>query len=155
MIVQDINSKNINVFYEENQAEITTCYLEDTEQINFTNHLRHNHPELVYFHPINEGLVPVHYRAKQRQKGMLAGASDIIILNANRHFNFLTIELKRESKKLSSTISTAQIEFLKNCEQANGFACVAYGYKAALFVVEQYIKDNLTFVRDKASITLC
>lgn len=145
MIIQKLNRSGINVFCLDNQAELKDCQSEDAEQIQFTIDIKYKYPELLYFHPVNEGKGNVQYGDKKNKKGLLKGVSDIVILTPSRHYNFLAIELKRE-KVSKSSISKEQKEFIARAKKNGGFACVAYGAEAATFVVEQYIDNCLTFV---------
>ena len=137
--------KGLNIFHLENEKELKDCPIEDVEQMQFTADLKYNYPELLYFHPVNEGAIPVHYRVKQTRKGLLKGASDIIILSPSNHYNYLVIELKRQNVRKSTPPSKEQAAFLNNAKENGGFACVAYGAKAAMFVVEQYAGNNLSY----------
>lgn len=137
--------KGLNIFHLENEKELKDCPVEDVEQMQFTADLKYNYPELLYFHPVNEGAIPVQYRVKQARKGLLKGASDIIILTPNRHYHYLVIELKRQNVRKSTPPSKEQIKFLDRAKLNGAFACVAYGSKAAIYVIEQYLNDNLSY----------
>jgi hypothetical protein len=145
MIIQKKNKAGLDIFYLENQTQLKNCQSEDVEQMQFTFDLRYNYPDLLYLHPVNEGNIPVNYRDKLLKKGLLPGASDIIILKPNKHFSYLVIELKRQCVS-KSKISQNQKEFLESVKNQGGFACVAYGASAAVFIVEEYLNNCLTFV---------
>ena len=144
MVIQKLNRKGLECFQFENQSKLKLCRSEDAEQIQFTTNIRYHYPDLLYFHTVNEGKVSAHYRAKQIRKGLLSGVSDIMILKPNGHYSFLAIELKKEIVS-KCQVSKEQVTFIEDCKANGGFACVAYGAQAAMFVVKEYLNDNLSY----------
>lgn len=114
---------------------------EDIEQINLVAHCRELYPEQfgLMLHPVNESNVPVNYRVKLTKCGILKGASDWLVLWPSNGKPYLAIELKR-TRKRDSVISEDQVNFLISAESVGAEACVCYGYKSALHVIEKYLK---------------
>ena len=84
----------------------------------------------------NEGKRTHAQTQRQKAEGMVTGASDIFI-HGNPSF---ACEMKSLSK--TSKVSDSQIAFLTAVDSLNGFACVAYGYKAALLAVGDWLIEQ-------------
>lgn len=139
MITKKHNRAGI-LCYWDTEAQNTKSRLEEYEQIDLVSHFRHRWPGpgKLSFHPINESKSAPQYRAKLNKAGILKGASDWIILYPAGFHPYMVLELKRANKKEAATISQEQKEFLLAAESVTAFACVAYGYKAALVAIEEY-----------------
>ena len=111
---------------------------ESAEMITFFNQLKKNHPDAakVATHIRNEGRRSHAQTQKQKAEGMVVGASDIFIHGCPS----FACEMKSKSK--TSKISEQQIEFLTAVDSSGGFACVAYGYEAALVAVKDWQNEQ-------------
>lgn len=77
---------------------------------------------------------------KQKMKGaFVPGASDVIVIG----FPTLVMELKRVDH-MQSDIEQDQIDFLVASQNADAWACVALGYKAALQFAREWVDENYT-----------
>ena len=56
---------------------------------------------VLWCHVTNEGMIPVHYRAKLKRKGLKKGVPDILIFEPNKEYKGLAIELKAGYNKPS------------------------------------------------------
>lgn len=117
------------------------CNLEDTDQIAFTCWFDYNFPHYstLYFHVVNENMMPVQGRAKARKKGLKKGVSDIIILLARGRYSGLIIELKRKVKS-KSKVSIEQENFLYEVNEQGFYCAVCYGLDEAKRCVQDYLK---------------
>jgi hypothetical protein len=142
MIKSQRNKNNILCYWDEalNASKVKSP-LEHIEQINLVAHCRQRWPKEfnLMLHVPNESNVPVQYRNKLSKCGLLPGASDWLILWPSNGKPYMVLELKR-SRKRDSSVSQDQVDFLLNAEHVGAFACVAYGYKAALKSIEEYLK---------------
>ncbi|QDH45791.1 putative nuclease containing VRR-NUC domain [Pantoea phage vB_PagM_PSKM] len=112
---------------------------EKIEQVDAVAFTRYNFPGVLFFHPVNEGNIPVQYRSKLVEQGMLAGISDFVILKPSRGFHGALIEMKR-SNKSDSKVSPDQIEILKQARSEGYFTAITYGFdefrKALLYYLD-------------------
>lgn len=106
------------------------CPKERIEQVNFISWARHNYPDVICFHPVNEGDVPVQKRAALKQEGLLVGASDLVILHRAKSYPFAVIEMKRQDPT-KSKLSDDQVKFLVGARQQGAYCAVAYGFESA------------------------
>ena len=108
---------------------------ENAEMITFFNVLREDYPELAVIatHIKNEGKRNINQIGKDKAEGLVTGFPDIVILG-NPAF---CCEMKAKSQ--SSKISDAQKKVLNAASKNGAFACVAYGYKAAIDAVEVWL----------------
>jgi hypothetical protein len=142
LIKSERNKGDILCYWDETlNASKTKSPLEHIEQINLVAHCRRRWPKEfnLMLHVPNESDVPAQYRVKLKKCGILKGASDWLILYPSNGKPYMALELKR-SRKRDSSISQDQVDFLVNAEYVGAFACVAYGYKAALQAIEEYFK---------------
>ena len=112
---------------------------EDNIQIDSFGYAKYNYPDVPCFHVVNEGAIPVQYRAKLKQKGLVSGVSDIMFLKPSRGYHYAVLEMKRATKTLSSAVSDEQVEFLQKCRNEGGFACVCYGVKSFIAALNYYL----------------
>lgn len=144
-ILSNRNKHNILCYWDEQlNAQKVKSPLEHIEQINLVAHSSRRWVEVAEMgmHPVNESDIPVQYRVKLNKCGILKGASDWIILYPAHGRPYMALELKR-SRKRDSSISKDQIEFLLKAESVGAFACVAYGYKAALKAIFDYFTNTI------------
>ena len=142
MIKSARNKQGVLCYWDDKlNASKVKSSLEHIEQQNLVAHCSVKWPKqfLLMFHPINESDVDVRYRVKLAKCGLMKGVSDWLILYPSNGKPYLVIELKR-SRKQDSSIKKEQIDFLLNAEYVGADACVCYGYKAALHVIEEYLK---------------
>lgn len=122
-----------------------SCTLkEDTHQVNCVAWLKHNHPELLFWHTVNEGKKHINSALRDEQSGLLKGVSDFVILSGVCYnYPFSAIELKRTNKSgkaKASPVSKEQKAFLENVRRRGGFAAVAYGLEEFKIAVAEMLK---------------
>ena len=114
---------------------------EDSHQVDCVAWLRHNYPELLFWHTVNEGEKSITAALRDEQAGLLKGVSDFVILiGLNHRYPFAAIELKRTNKSgkgKASPVSDKQREFLRNVRRLGGFAAVAYGSEQFRIAVKE------------------
>ena len=117
---------------------------EDTHQVNCTTFMRVRHPELLFWHTVNEGQKHINAALRDEQAGLLKGVSDFVILSGACYgYPFAAIELKRTNKsgKAKATpVSAEQKAFLKSVRSRGGFAAVAYGEKQFRLAIADMLK---------------
>lgn len=112
------------------------CPTETAEQVTFFNVLRRQYPEIgkIALHIRNEGKRTVQQAMRQKSEGMVTGASDIVVPGCPA----FVCELKR-ADHTQSRWQDGQIEYLEACKNNGAFVCVAFGYKAALEALKEWI----------------
>lgn len=112
---------------------------EHLEQVDAVARTRYRFPEMVFFHPVNEGNIPVQYRSKLTEAGMLKGITDFVILKPSRGFHGALIEMKRANKS-DSKVSPEQVEIMRQCRAEGYFTALTFGaesyWKALLYYLE-------------------
>lgn len=109
---------------------VKACPLEKIDQINSVSWLRHEYPDYLFWHTVNEGSKHKAIAVIDHQIGLLKGVSDFVILiGFGGKYPFAAIELKRQGKAQASTVSKEQREFLAAVRRRGGFAAVAYGFE--------------------------
>lgn len=116
---------------------------ETPEQKNLNSHCSKIWPKLspMMYHIVNEsgGTGSAQYGAQLNKLGRKKGVPDWPVMIPSNGYHGLYVELKR-SRKVDSSTSKEQKEFLLMAESL-GYKCViAYGYKAALKSIEEYLK---------------
>lgn len=108
---------------------------ENAEMVTFFNVLREDFPELAIIstHIKNEGKRTIHQINKDKSEGLITGFPDIVILGCPA----FACEMKSKSK--SSKLSDDQEKVLTAAVNNGAFACVAYGYEAAIDAVRDWI----------------
>ena len=124
----EITDKNEYLEYYGGAAK--SCPTEKIEHINCVSWLKHNYPDYLFFHPVNEGLKHKASAVMDTQMGLIKGVSDFVILiGFGGKYPFAAIELKRQGKAQASPVSKEQREFLAAVRRRGGFAAVAYGFE--------------------------
>lgn len=121
---------------------------EDTHQVDCVAWLRHHHPELLFWHTVNEGQKTMTAALRDEQAGLLKGVSDFIILIGGfwqgvGEYPFAAIELKRTNKSgkgKASPVSDEQRDFLRKVRERGGFAAVAYGQEQFKLAINDLLK---------------
>lgn len=109
---------------------VKACPLERIDQMNSISWLRHEYPDYLFWHTVNEGSKHKASAVIDHQMGLLKGVSDILILiGFGGKYPFAAIELKRHGKAQASPVSKEQREFLAAVRRRGGFAAVAYGFE--------------------------
>lgn len=90
----------------------------------------HWFPDLMIFHPVNEGAIPAQYRDKLLKSGMVPGVSDLVVLKVSGDHPFACFELKRSTKTMAAAFTKEQKDWLRRCDKEGGYAAVCYGAKA-------------------------
>ncbi len=117
------------------------CVTEEIDQINSVSWFRYTYPEYHYlfFHPVNEGKIPVQYRAKLKKCGMLPGMSDCVLLVSSMEYPYALIELKRKDRT-KSKISSDQRAVLNAAADGGAFAAIACGAEEFKKAVADYLQ---------------
>lgn len=109
---------------------VKACPLEKIDQMNSVSWLRHEYPDYVFWHTVNEGSKHKASAVIDQQMGLLKGVSDFVILiGFGGKYPFAAIELKRQGKAQASPVSKEQREFLAAVRRRGGFSAVAYGFE--------------------------
>lgn len=109
---------------------VKACPLEKIDQMNSVSWMRHEYPDYLFWHTVNEGSKHKASAVIDHQMGLLKGVSDILILiGFGGKYPFAAIELKRHGKAQASPVSKEQREFLAAVRRRGGFAAVAYGFE--------------------------
>lgn len=114
------------------------CPTEMSEQITFVNQVRKIEPDTLLFHVKNEGKRTLQQAQLDKANGMQNGTSDIII-PGNPAF---VCELKREDHTLCHW-QDGQQEYLLKAQEEGCFACVAFGWRAAMQAFHDWRKITL------------
>lgn len=121
-------------FYE---SDKDSTQVEDWHQVVSVDWVKYNHPELLFWHTVNEGKKTITAATRDAQAGLLKGVSDFSIVLPNGMF--AAIELKRTNKSgkgKASPVSDEQKEFLRAVRDRGGFAAVAYGFEQFKLAIE-------------------
>ena len=128
-------------FYE---RDPTDTRKEDSHQVDCVAWLRYAHPELLFWHTVNEGQKTITSALRDEQAGLKKGVSDFVILiGVNNRYPFAAIELKRVNKSgkgKASPVSDEQKAFLLDVRQRGGFAAVAYGLNQFKLAIAEMLK---------------
>ena len=120
---------------------VKACPLEKIDQMNGVSWLRHEYPDYLFWHTVNEGSKHKASAVIDHQMGLLKGVSDFVILiGFGGRYPFAAIELKRQGKAQASPVSKEQREFLASVRSRGGFAAVAYGFEQFKIAFEDAIK---------------
>lgn len=114
------------------------CQKEADEQAAFVEYLRtayKNTYGLVVVHIENEGRRTYGQAIYAKKAGQTKGASDILI-PGNPAF---CCELKRKDRT-KSRVRPEQVSYLESAAQLGSFACIAYGYDAAVAAFNDYLR---------------
>lgn len=115
---------------------------EDAEQKSTTAWFKYNYPdyEMSYVHIPNEGTA-THggHRRDNKEKGLLSGAHDIVILAPRGMYGFMTLELKRSDHQ--SKVSEEQIQFSLQTISNGGYSCFAWGFEQAKIAIKEYMEQ--------------
>ena len=95
------------------------------------------HPNLLWWHTPNEGKRSNFERWLAKILGMRAGVSDIVILQPNKSFHGIVMELKVGKNKCTP----AQSKFLQQAQHLQYYACTCYSIDEVINVVNSYCAD--------------
>lgn len=127
-------------FYERDPDSLE---VEDWHQVVSVGWVKYNHPELLFWHTVNEGKKTITAAIRDEQAGLLKGVSDFSIVLPNGMF--AAIELKRTNKSgkgKASPVSGEQKAFLRSVRDRGGFAAVAYGFEQFKIAVEYMLNST-------------
>lgn len=117
---------------------------EDIHQVDCVAWVKYFHPELLFWHSVNEGKKHIASALRDEQAGLLKGVSDFVILiGAGAKYPFAAIELKRTNKSgkgKASPVSEEQRNFLRGVRSRGGFAAVAYGKAQFEMAIAEMLK---------------
>lgn len=108
---------------------------ESAEMVTFFNELRARYPEIARLatHIKNEGKRTMAQAQRDKAEGLVTGFPDVVIVGAPA----FVCEMKSKSK--TSRVSPEQKEILNAMSERGVFACVAYGWEAAMQAVEDWL----------------
>ncbi len=142
--------------------------VEDLEHIKVVNFLKANYPDVVWFHPPNEGERSSFQKYKMSLMGALRGISDFVIAHPKvKDFNEngrvvrqiiycgLFIELKahehnrivQKGKQAGKTVkaigkaSKEQLEVIDRLNKVGYKACVCYGAQEVINIINDYFRN--------------
>ena len=143
MIIKKNTKGILCCWSEELNASKVKSPKEDAEQRQLNGHCSVKWPDLapMMYHIINEsgGMGSSQYGSALNRLGRKKGVPDWPVMIPKNGYHGLYIELKR-SRKRDSSVDKEQVKFLLQAESL-GYKCViCYGYKAALHVIEEYLK---------------
>lgn len=116
---------------------------EVSHQIDCYQWLKHNHPDILAWHSVNENQKSTVTAMIDQQSGLLKGVSDFVILIGYGKYPFAAIELKRANKSgkgAASPVSNEQKAFLSKVRSLGGFAAVCYGFKQFKIAIADLLK---------------
>ncbi len=132
-------------YFQEGQPKTTSklkSRLEKYEQKDLNFHCRYLYPASYdsMFHVVNESGRggSAQYGAELNARGRKSGVPDWIMLVPKNSYHGLLIELKRDFIKDGKPTAN-EINFLKHHEQLGYKVVIAYGYKAALEAIKDYL----------------
>jgi hypothetical protein len=111
---------------------------EDNLHIQVCNYLNYQYPNILYFHPHNEGRRTAYERYKFKLLGAKAGVPDIVILEAKKNYYGLFIELKSEKGKLTDN----QENFIMELRYRNYYAAVCHNFEEAKKIIDWYFEKR-------------
>lgn len=114
---------------------------ESSEQIRFVGRVRHFYPDVVIFAVPNGGGRSPMEATKLKEEGVLAGVSDLVVLEARDGYFGLFIEMKRTK---GGTVSPEQDAFMKKARARGYKAIVAEGCDEAWRQLESYMAKSET-----------
>lgn len=130
-------------FYDRNPSDTRK---EVVHQIESTSFLKVRHPDLLFWHSVNENEKSKATAMIDQQSGLLKGVSDFVFLiGFNHRYPFAAIELKRVNKSgkgKASPVSDEQKAFLRKVRERGGFAAVAYGVEQLKLAVAEMLKQH-------------
>lgn len=113
------------------ERDPTDTRKEEAHQNESASWVKLHHPEIIFWHTVNEGKKTITQADRDQRAGLLKGVSDNVFLNGVGYkFPFGAIELKRVNKSgkgAASPVSADQKEYLRRVREKGGFAAVAYG----------------------------
>ena len=115
--------------------------LEHTEQAIFVSRVNVFYPGTLIFAVSNGGKRGKREASRLKDEGVLAGVSDLVLLEARGGFHGMVIEMKRS---VGGRVSKEQISFLDRA-RANGYlSIVAVGAEEAWVEFESYMSRDPT-----------
>ena len=148
-ITKTRNKKGLLEYYLADQPKTTSkqkSRLEKYEQKDLNFHCKHQFPEHYdsCFHIINESgkSGSAQYGAELNARGRKSGVPDWFVMVPIGKHHGLIVELKREYKK-DGRPTPAEISFMQR-QESLGYKCIiAYGFRAALIAINDYLTDNI------------
>ena len=108
---------------------------EDGEQKQLIQWCR-TRPELQYlFHIPNENTAGIKWGIRNRQLGVRSGVPDLMLPIPNKHYHGLFVEMKAANGEVSEN----QKKWLEALNTFRYKAVVAYGWKSAKEIIEEYL----------------
>lgn len=106
--------------------------------------------EMAAYHPVtrdllyaipNDGKRTVQQHVKFKKRGLKPGVPDICLPIAAGNKSALYIELKRYKPK--GVVTLEQREWIKKLNKAGNHACIAYGWRDAWNIINNYLEGRL------------
>jgi len=111
-------------------------------------------PGLRWFHVANERKTTQRQGATLKRKGVKKGVHDIIVINPNKMFYGLVIELKtiQKGKTKPDEPTLEQLEWMVNFQNCKRYVCVCYNVEAVREVVKHYLNNTIMHYQNAAEI---
>jgi hypothetical protein len=93
---------------------------------------------VLWCHVTNEGMIPIHYRAKLKRKGLKNGVPDVLIFEPNKQYNGLAIELKANYNKPSPE----QLEWIAKLNTLGWSALCSNSLDEVINIIDNYLKNK-------------
>lgn len=111
---------------------------EDFLQMNLTTWIKLMYKDALFFHVPNGGKRNAIEAAKFKRMGVLAGVSDLILLEPRQGYSGLIIELKTKYKGKYGVVADSQEKFLIKASRRNFKVAVCYSFEAAKDLINDY-----------------
>lgn len=100
--------------------------------------IQHKDKQLLMHHSPNEGNRSEREGARNRKLGTRRGFPDLIFLKSNKYFDYLAIELKTPTGRLT----TEQSAYRKVVNESGGCYIIIRKFEDFMEAIEQYLQDN-------------
>ncbi|MCK5357340.1 MAG: VRR-NUC domain-containing protein [Elusimicrobiales bacterium] len=125
--------------YKRKTNRVSCSNTEEIEQIKTVNYLKLQYPKVLFtISPAGIRLHPA-VGTKFKRMGYRAGTPDLLILEPNKYFHGLFIEMK---KNKGGKVSDNQRTFLNHLLANNYEAKVANGFNEAIKIIDEYLRDR-------------
>lgn len=111
---------------------------EDNLQVSCIRYLRLQYPDSLFFHVPNGGKRNPREGARFKKMGVLAGVSDILILDPKNGYNGLCVELKTPKGAIQKT----QKDFMYNIAKRNWKVYVCRSIDDFITTVDKYFNTE-------------
>lgn len=115
---------------------------EDDHLVDFATWMNHMFPDVFWFHVPNENGAKAgkQYYVRQKEKGVRKGVPDVFVMVRGAYGHpYALIEMKRETKALSTPVSEEQKHALAVADGQGAFAAVCYGKEMAKAAIRDFL----------------